>query len=63
MRGLPAALKTFEHDSGDTKALWSQSVYRYALLYIVDNTGRHDHDLGSEGLISNNVEFLQLLVY
>ena len=28
-RGLPAALKTLEHDSGDMKALWSQSIYRY----------------------------------
>ena len=41
-RGLPAVLTTLAHDSGDIKALWSQSVYRYVLPYIVDNAARHD---------------------
>ena len=41
-RGLPAVLKTLEDDNGDMKALWSQSIYRYVLQYIVDNAGRHD---------------------
>ena len=36
--GLPAARKTLKYDSDDIKALWSQSIYRYVLLYIVDNT-------------------------
>ena len=47
-RGLPAVLKTSEHDSGDITTLWSQSIilYRYVLLYIVDNAGRHDIDFG-----------------
>ena len=32
------------NDSGHIKGLWSQSVYRYVLQYIVDNAGRHDVD-------------------
>ena len=51
--GLPAARKTLKYDSDDIKALWSQSIYRYVLLYIVDNAGRHDIDFGREGLIND----------
>ena len=40
-------------DSGDINALWSQSIHRYVLLYIVDNTGRHYIVFGSEGLINS----------
>ena len=32
---LPAVLKILEHDTGDIKALWSQSIYRFVLLCIV----------------------------
>ena len=49
-------LKGFsKHDSGDKKALWSQTIYIYiyVLLCIVDNTGRHDIDFGREGLIND----------
>ena len=54
---LPAALKTLKHESVDIKALWSQGIYRHLLLYIVDNTGRHDNDFGRDGLI-NYLNFL-----
>ena len=50
--GLPAVLETLEHDS-DLKALWSQSIYRYVLLCIVDNAGRHHIEFGREGLIND----------
>lgn len=50
VRGLPVVLKPCEHDSGDTKALSSRSIYRYVLLYIVHNAGRNDVDLGREML-------------
>ena len=56
-RVLPAVLKTLEHDSGDIKALWSQSIYRHVLLYIVDNVGRHFTDFGSEGLTNDLIFF------
>ena len=49
-RGLPA----LGHDSGDIKALWSRSTYRYVLLlYIVDNARRHYIDFGREGLLND----------
>ena len=48
---MPAALKPLKHDSGDIKVVWSQSIYRYVLLHIVDNTGTHHIDLGREGII------------
>ena len=50
-RGLPSVLETLEHDSGYIKTLWSQSVYRYVLQYLVDNARRHDTDFGMEALI------------
>ena len=50
---MPAVLETLEHDSGDTKNLWSQSIDRYVLLYMVDNKRRHDVDFGREGLIND----------
>ena len=34
------------------KPLWSQSIYRYVLLYIVDNTGGHDIDYGRKELMN-----------
>ena len=34
-RGLPAVLKTLEHDSSDMKYLWSQSLCRYVLVNIL----------------------------
>ena len=40
-------------DSGDINALWSQSIHRYVLLYIVDNTGRHGIDFEREGLLND----------
>ena len=52
---MPAVLETLEHDSGDIKVLWSQSIYRYVIPYIVDNAGRHDvgfagrHDIDFAG--------------
>ena len=52
---MPAALKTLKHDSGDIKALWSQRIYGYVLLYIVDYT-RYDIDFGREGFIDDFVE-------
>ena len=59
---LSAALKALKHDSVDVKALWSRTIYRYVLLilYIVDDTGRHDIDFGTEGLI-NYLSIFQLL--
>ena len=45
------------NDSGDIKALSPQSIYRYVLLYIVDNAGIHGIDLGREGLILNDLSF------
>ena len=54
---MPAALESLEYDSGDMKALWSQGIYRYVLLYIVDNAGIHGIDLGREGLILNDLSF------
>ena len=33
-----------------TIALWSQIMYIYVILYIVDNAGRYDRDFGREGL-------------
>ena len=56
-RGLPAVLNTLEHDSGDIKALRSQSIYSYVLLYIVDNAGRRDIDFGREGVIVDDLSF------
>ena len=50
-------LETLEHDSGDVKALWSKRIYRYVLLYVVDNAGRHDIDFGREGLIIDYLSF------
>ena len=47
-RGLPAVLETLGHDSGDVKALWSQSIYGYLLLHNVDNTRRHDIGIGRD---------------
>ena len=47
--GLPAVLNTLEHDSGNIKALWPQSIYRDVLQYIIDNVGRHD----TEGLFND----------
>ena len=55
--GWPAAHQSLEHDSGDIKALWSQSIYRHVLLYIVDNVGRHFTDFGSEGLTNDLIFF------
>ena len=56
LRGLPAVFKTLEHDSGDMKALWSQSIFIYIDMYyrtfMVDNARRHDVDCGREGLIN-----------
>ena len=38
--------------TGDIKALWSQSIYRYVLLlYIVENAGRHYIDFGRKLLV------------
>ena len=37
----------------------SPSIYRYVLVYIVDNTGRHDIDFGREGL-SDDSSFFSL---
>ena len=55
-RGLPAVLETLEHDSGDLKALWSQSIYRYVLQYIVDNARRHDTDFRRK-LLFNDLSY------
>ena len=55
-RGLPAALKTLKHGSGDIKTLLSQSINRSALLYIVDDTGGHGIDFEREGL-TNDLSF------
>ena len=54
---MPAVLNTLEHDSGDIKALPSQSIYSYVLLYIVDNAGRRDIDFGREGVIVDDLSF------
>ena len=50
---------TLEHDSGDIKALWSQSIYRYVLLivHIVDNAGRNGIDFWREGIIDDLSSF------
>ena len=48
---MPAVLETFEHDSGDIKALRSQYIYVLQKMYIVDdNAGILDIDFGREGL-------------
>ena len=50
-RFASCASETLEHDSGDIKVMSSQSIYRYVLLYMVDNAGRHDIDFGREELV------------
>ena len=52
-RFASCASETLEHDSGDIKVMSSQSIYRYVLLYIVDNTGRHGIDFEREGLLND----------
>ena len=47
---MPAAVDILTHDSGDINVMWPQSIFRYVLLYIVDNTGRHHDDFVREGL-------------
>ena len=44
-------------ETSGIKALSPQSIYRYVLLYIVDNAGRHAIDFGREGLIMNDLSF------